>query len=110
MTNVLSFELEKTASWRDRKAERHPEDWRNAVAAKRLRELADSQCDASLSDRYDDLTNEVAPHTQGEILSGRLGDIGFRWDPESVDDVLTAIVTDMDEARSATSGHGDEAA
>ncbi|MEC5292354.1 hypothetical protein VSX64_14835 [Aurantimonas sp. C2-6-R+9] len=98
MTNVLSFELEKTADWRDRKTKRHPEDVRNGSAAQKLRELASQKADNDLADRYQNFLNDLQPDQVSEIHSEFLGAIGFRWNPSDVDEVLKDLTFGFEEA------------
>ncbi|MFB9792983.1 hypothetical protein [Shinella granuli] len=95
MTNELSFQLDKTAEWRARKAERHQEDPRNADAVARLKALSGqsgtSDAFAVIEDMETDVDN---PHYDGlsEARSGVLASIGFSFLPETVDEVAVAIV------------------
>jgi hypothetical protein len=93
--NLLSFDLQRTADWRERLAKRRRNDWRLGLAAKRLRELAESAAeDAEAERRYDALREDekISINALSEIHSEVLGDIGFRWDPPTVDDVFRRIV------------------
>ena len=96
MTNALTFELNKTAEWRARKSELHPEDTRNADAVSRLNALAeqDGKNDHIFS-VLDDMESDVdSPHfdeypdARNEVLRS----IGFGFEPETVADVAIAIV------------------
>jgi hypothetical protein len=91
MGNVLSYELDKTAEWRSRKAERHPEDVRNADAVERLKALSAMGVTAELAGSYDMLSEEVSPDRLGDVHSSVLGAIGFGFMPDSIDEVLTRI-------------------
>lgn len=99
MTNVLSFELNKTADWRMRKAERHFDDPRNEAAAQLLRKLAtESTTDAAAASRYEGIFEEIDHQKHSDIHSELLGGIGFRWMPDTVDDVLKALLVELEDA------------
>lgn len=102
MTNALSHDILKTAEWRDRKAERYPEDWRNAVAAKRLRELSEAAlADPALEDECDMLCNEVDAEELSDACSEVFRSIGFSFDPASPDEVAKRILASVDRHASA---------
>lgn len=94
MSNFLTFELMKKAEWRDRKAERHPEDPRSAEAAKLLRRLASetttSEPAVKLSAAEGDVDHEWYDDFAG-AMDGVLTDIGYRFLPQSIDDVVSEI-------------------
>lgn len=94
MVNVLAFELNNKAEWRDEKAKKHPEDARNAQAAKLLRQLAGQSADAHLTELFDMLGEGEAISLEkfNEVVSEELTDIGFRSQPQSVDEVLKSII------------------
>ena len=94
MTNILSFELSNKAEWRDQKAEKHSEDARNAQASKLLRELAGQSADAHLTELFDMLGEGEAISLEkfNEVVSEELTEIGFRSQPQSVDEVLKSII------------------
>lgn len=99
MTNVLSFEMNKTADWRMRKAERHFEDPRNEAAAQLLRKLAaEPTNDAAAANRYEGIFEEIDQQKYSDIHSELLGGIGFRWIPATVDDVLKALLVELEDA------------
>lgn len=102
MANVLSFELNKTADWRVRKAERHFNDPRNEAAAQLLRKLAaESTTDSAAAERYESIFEEIVPQKFSDIHSELLGGIGFRWIPSSADDVLKALLVELEEVAAA---------
>lgn len=94
MSDMLSFELNKTAEWRARKQERHPEDSRNRAARILLARMAEQGANTDLSKQYDALyeDEEVGLERLSEAHSDILGDIGFRWEPKHVDEVLERII------------------
>jgi hypothetical protein len=94
MANVLSFELNNKAEWRDQKAAKHPEDARNAKAAQLLRELADQEADNHLTELFEMLSEGEAIDLEkfNEAVSEELTDIGFQSQPQSVDEVLKSII------------------
>ncbi|WP_275782485.1 hypothetical protein [Pararhizobium gei] len=103
MANVLAFELNKKAEWRDQKAEKHSEDARNAQAAKLLRDLADQSADADLSARFEALSEAEAIGLEefNEAVSDELTDIGFRSKPKNVDEVLRLIIQRIEPPKSS---------
>lgn len=93
MTNVLSFQLKRTESWRERTAERFSNDARNLAAVKLLRELADDKImETEASDRYERLYEEIDPSEFGEVVSDAMAEIGFSWFPKTADEVILDIV------------------
>ena len=93
MTNVLSFQLKRTESWRERKAERFANDARNLTAVKLLRELADDKImETEAADRYERLHEEIDPSEFGEVVSDAMSEIGFSWFPKTADEVILDLV------------------
>ncbi|MBX4992867.1 rubrerythrin [Rhizobium binae] len=94
MTNTLSFELNKTAEWRTRKLERHPEDSRNQTARILLAQLSEQDANVELARRYDAIQDdeEISAERLGEVHSEILAEIGFSWEPKHVDEVLERII------------------
>jgi|GEM_PF-1941080 len=94
MTNALSFEVNKTAAWRVQKQERHPQDSRNQTARILLARLAEQDANADLTRRYETLQEdeEISTERLGQAHSEVLGEIGFRWVPKHVDEVLERII------------------
>lgn len=101
MSNFLTFELQRKAEWRDRKAERHPEDTRNAAAADLLRKLADdastSEAAGKLSRIEEDVDHEWYDRFK-DVRDDVLADIGFRFHPQSVDHVAEEILAKLPDA------------
>lgn len=100
MTNILSFEMEKTATWRSRKAERHPEDHRNLEAVKLLQKLSKSEVqDVDAARKLDIAECDVdSPHYDDypDVRNDVLKSIGFSFNPTSVDEVIRKILSDLD--------------
>ena len=100
MTNILSFEMEKTATWRSKKAERHPEDYRNLEAVKLLQELSKSEAQDEEAARKRDIAecDVESPHYADypEVRNDVLKSIGFGFNPTSVDQVIRKILSDLD--------------
>lgn len=98
MSNYLSFYLEKKAEWRDLKAERHPEDVRNAAAASLLRKLANqtatSDASATLAGIDGDVEHEWYDNFDSTV-DDVLTDIGFRITPNNVDEVSEVILSNL---------------
>ncbi|SDN84007.1 hypothetical protein [Ensifer sp. YR511] len=94
MNSTLYFELKKTAEWRAEKAKRHPEDARNQTAKILLARLAEQEPDAELSQRYDFLHEDenIDAERLSQAHSEILGEVGFRWEPKHVDEVLDRII------------------
>ncbi len=92
MTNTLAFELNKTAEWRARKLERHPDDSRNQTARVIIAALIAQEANPGLSERYDALHEDVDPDRLGAAHSDILAEIGFGWEPKHVDEVLERII------------------
>lgn len=92
MTNTLAFELNKTAEWRARKLERHPDDSRNQTARVIIGALSAQEANPELLARYDALHEDVDPDRLGEAHSDILGEIGFAWEPKHIDEVLERII------------------
>lgn len=99
MANVLTFQLNNKAEWRDQKAEKHSEDARNAQAVALLNELADQSADASLTARFEALCEDdsIGVEKFNEVVSEELTDIGFRSHPENIDDVLRSIIRQLEQ-------------
>lgn len=100
MTNALTFELNKTAQWRARMAERHAEDWRNQDAVKRLNDLAEQKPVGELHvfSVLDDMETDVDSPYYDQLSDARsevLRSIGFGFQPENVTEVAIAIVRSL---------------
>jgi hypothetical protein len=100
MTNALTFELNKTAQWRARMAERHAEDWRNQDAVKRLNDLAEQKPVGELHvfSVLDDMETDVDSPYYDQLSDARsevLRSIGFWFQPENVTEVAIAIVRSL---------------
>ncbi|RUX48855.1 hypothetical protein EOA33_14345 [Mesorhizobium sp. M4A.F.Ca.ET.050.02.1.1] len=92
----IAHALEKKASWRREKAQRHPEDVRNIEAAEMLESLAAQaeagDIDPELSDRLTAMQNEgdEADERANELMTA----IGFSQRYEKIDHLIRDIVTD----------------
>jgi hypothetical protein len=109
MTSEIAFKLSETAEWRDRKAERFPEDPRNVASSARLRTLAAQELSAEAASKYSDARaayedafdgiDEIVGIEQylGEesrvdsALSEDLRGVGFTWTPHHIDEVALSF-------------------
>ncbi|PZQ80000.1 MAG: hypothetical protein DI549_18335 [Ancylobacter novellus] len=100
--NVLSFEMQRAAEWRLKKAERFPSDVRNVDAAELLRKLASMSASPEREKAYSEAVEEYLGSE--DAVSEALREIGFHSRPASADDVLETVTErirsiDQDEAR-----------
>ncbi|WP_412048654.1 hypothetical protein ACK6D9_11700 [Hoeflea sp. Naph1] len=66
---------------------------RNAAASAFIRKLAkESITDVDLAERYEQISDEMDKDEFAEIRGRLLGDLGFRWFPESADEVLKELL------------------
>lgn len=104
MTNVLTFELQKTLEWRKRKLERHSADARLHSAVELLERLSSMPGkDDTVASEYEQLheMEGLSPEALSNIHSEVLGDIGFRSHPNNVDEVIGIIVANAKSEASA---------
>lgn len=94
MISNLTFELNKTAEWRARKLERHPDDSRNQTARVIIATLIKQDANVDLARRYDEISEDEAVGIErlSQVHSDVLGDIGFAWEPKHIDEVLERII------------------
>ena len=98
----ISFDMNQTAEWRRRKAEKFPSDYRNAAAADLLENLASMETSYSLEEAYISARNECIGAE--DATSETLREIGFHSNPSSLDEVLRSVTEriraiDQDEAK-----------
>ncbi len=115
MTNVLSFELTRTAEWRDAMATKYSYDTRNTHAAALLRQLAEQEGSSDFGRRFeaaheayenaydgldsmgpDAIANDVA--RVSELISCEMRAIGFSWSPKHVDEVIERLAKQYESA------------
>lgn len=89
---AISWPAKQKASWRLKKADRNPKDWKNSHSAGTLEKLSESKpTDYNLARRF---CNRYCDKSLAadQRLSDHLTDVGFRTHPKSVDDLLRIVL------------------
>lgn len=89
--STISFAASQKAEWRREKADRYPDDLRNALAVETLAALAESQpTDYDLARRFCNRYTADRPSRDAALqtLSDYMTDVGFRSNPKSIDDFM----------------------
>lgn len=92
--SAIAFQLTCKAEWRREMARRHPQGWRNEVAANKLMELSaaaeEGNCDHGLMDRFEQMAGDN--QLNGDFVSELLNSVGFTRADYTLDDLLREAV------------------
>lgn len=98
--NDISSQFHRSANWRECQAARFPSDIRNALAAAKLKELADS-ADIIPDDVWQELQPHYNPndHRWLEAVTRLTREVVFRRNPKTFHSFLDSLIADLSQTR-----------